>query len=314
LKNKIMHVLAGITLAGATLTASAYDEPNVNFGATSFLDGAPPAGPGWYFMEYLQQYSASKFKDGNGNALALPKQDVNVSSSLSQLIYLSNYQIGNAKLGAQIIVPAVLAASTDDGLNHAALSSRRGIGDVIAGAVLQFDPIMGADGPRYVQRLEAAVIAPTGAYDPAKSVNPGSNFWSFNPYWAATAWMSPKWTVSWRAHYLWNGKNTNPSTAFGPGVSSTQAGQAFHINLASEYAVTPKLRLGINSYWFDQFTDTKINGQDAPGRRERVLGIGPGAVYSFSKEDHVFLNTYFETGVRNRPEGTRIVLRFAHQL
>jgi hypothetical protein len=314
MKTCIKRLTIGAALAATALSASAYDQPNINLGATSFLDGGPPAGPGWYFMEYLQQYSASKFKDGNGNALPLPKQNVDVTSSLNQLLYLSPYRIGNASLGGHVILPMVLSASVDDGLNHAALSSQSGMGDLMLATFLQFDPVMGADGPRFIQRIEASLIAPTGDYDPAKSVNPGSNFWSFNPYWAATAWLSPKWTASWRVHYLWNAKNNKPSTTFGPGATSSQAGQAFHINFASEYAVTPHLRVGINGYWLDQTTDTRVNGQEVSGRRERVLGIGPGAVYSFSKEDHIFLNTYFETDVRNRPEGTRIVLRYVHHL
>ena len=43
-----------------------------------------------------------------------------------------------------------------------------------------------------------------------------------------------------------------------------------------------------------------------------MLGFGPGALWSFSPEDHLFLNVYFETAAENRPEGERVSVRFVH--
>ncbi|HDV0594402.1 TPA: transporter, partial [Acinetobacter baumannii] len=48
------------------------------------------------------------------------------------------------------------------------------------------------------------------------------------------------------------------------------------------------------------------------GRREQVWAIGPGAMYSFSKNDHLVANAYFEQDTENRPEGTRLQVRYVH--
>jgi len=173
--------------------------------------------------------------------------------------------------------------------------------------MFQFDTVMGPNGPVFAQRFELDLILPTGRYDPNTGVNPGSNTWSFNPHWAATYWFTPKWSASTRVHYVYNSRNNDA-----PGGGSIQAGQAVHANFTTEYAVTPQLFVGLNGYWLNQFADTKMNGAAQPGRRDRVWAIGPGLVYSLSKDDALFANAYFERGARNVGEGSRFVLRYAH--
>ncbi|WP_373321202.1 transporter [Paraburkholderia flagellata] len=36
----------------------------------------------------------------------------------------------------------------------------------------------------FVPRFEFYVFAPAGAYDPNRTANPRSGFWSLNPYWS----------------------------------------------------------------------------------------------------------------------------------
>jgi hypothetical protein len=294
------------------VSSPAYDLPSVNLGFTSFMDGAPPSGPGFYITQYLQYYTSDEFKDSNGDDILPPfaNEDLEAWISLTQFIYQSNTEVMlGAKWGIDVIVPYVgLDLTYGTYMPGFPQDNGSGIGDILVGPYLQWDPVMGPNGPKFMHRLEFQCLLPTGDYDPNKALNQGSNFFSFNPYWAATYFVNPKWTISTRIHYLWNGDNDEPHAA---GVSESNAGQAFHLNFASAYEVLPgRLRVGINGYYLKQLTDTEYDGVDQPDSKEKVFAIGPGLLYSFNKDMHFFLNVFFENNAEMRPEGTRINLRY----
>lgn len=299
-----------ITALVAVLMATgavAYDQPAVNLGFTSFVDGIPPSGPGWYFAQYVQYYASDKLPD-----LPFPGDpDLEAWISLSQLIYQCPKVLPTgANLGLDLILPA---AAFDLGADGTPLTAQDGLGDLLVGPYLQWAPIMGENGPVFVHRFELQVILPTGEYDEQYSINPGNNVVSLDPYWSATWFITPKWTLSGRFHYLWNAENSDPNVPPDSGIQDTQAGSAFHANFATSYEVIEKqLRLGINGYSFNQVTDSQANGEDTDAEKEQVIGLGPGLLWSFSPETHLFFNMYFEMEAKARPEGERYSVRFVH--
>jgi hypothetical protein len=308
MKNLRIALSAMVALALFSGSAFALGQPNVNLGFTSFLDGAPPAGPGLYLSEYLQYYTADQINDESGDKID-SFEGVDVWVLMNQLIYQSDQPIlfgGKWGLNAMLPIVSIDADVLPD--------NGSGLGDLLIGPYLQWDPIMGANGPLMVNRIELQTIFPTGKYDSDDLLNPGSNHFSFNPYWSATVFLGPKATVSWRLHYLWNGKNDDFS--FGgamPKDVDLEPGDAVHANFAAAYEVLPKqLRLGFNGYWYDQISDTKVDGDKDKSLEEKVFAIGPGAVWHFSQDTHLFLNAYFETDVESRPEGERYNMRFVH--
>ena len=303
-----------LALVLGTAPVQAYNLPAVNLGFTSFMDGGPPAGPGFYFTQYLQRYTSEEFTDKNGNRL-LPSaagEDLEAWISLTQFIYQSDRAILlGGKWGLDVIVPFVSLDLEYDTSGPFPQDNGSGFGDLLVGPYLQWDPIMGPNGPRFMHRIEFQFIFPTGEYDENRELNPGSNFFSFNPYWAATLFITPKWTLSTRIHYLWNDENDDPNRQFA-GARDSQAGQAFHLNFASAYQILPMLRVGINGYYLEQIDDLEVDGVEIKGTREQVLGIGPGLLWHISKDAHLFFNTYFESNTENRPEGERFNLRFVY--
>jgi anthranilate 1,2-dioxygenase (deaminating, decarboxylating) large subunit len=310
--NRLLSGLLGFFGILVSSAVVAYDQPFVNLGFTSFLDGGPPAGPGFYFQNYFAYYTTHRFNDNKGNRLPFPQTDLHATADILQLIYLSKVKILGASLGVSAVEPVVLNARVNDGLPKATLKSTTGFGDLTIGPALQFDPVMrkNGKGPFYVQRLELDIIAPIGHYDSNFAIMPSSNFWSINPYWANTLWITEKWAISSRTHYLWNAKNKSPNVAFGPKVRSTQAGQAIFTNIATDYAITEKFHLGVNSYVFYQISKTRVDNIAVPGREEKVWAIGPGLLYGLTKNQFLFFNLYFEKGARNHTQGTSGVLRY----
>ncbi len=311
MKHRIVNaILTILLLAVIPLPAAAYDLPAVNLGLTSFLDGGPPAGPGFYFTQYFQYYSSDQLNDGDGNSIPFPDPDLDVWVSLSQGIYQSDQELFlGGKWGLDVIVPVVGLDMSYSVSGPFPQDNGTGLGDVLIGPFIQWDPVMSNGRPLFMHRIELQMIFPTGKYDENKSLNPGSNFFSFNPYWSGTLFMTPAWTATTRIHYLWNAEN---SDAFGSADEST-AGQAVHLNFATAYTLIPNtLRLGINGYYLKQITDSEVDGQDVDNGKEEVFAVGPGALWSFSQDNHLFFNAYFETVAENRPEGQRYVLRFVH--
>jgi hypothetical protein len=266
--------------------------PNgLNLGGTSFLDGGPPAGPGFYFTEYMQYYHADTLRLRDAPD---PDIDLNVWASLSQFIYQSDQKI---LLGGKWGMDFILPFSVYDMKGG---TTQGGLGDIYVGPYLQWDPIMGKNGPIFMHRFEAQMILPSGDFDRGL----GNNVVIVDPYWSGTFFFTPKWTASTRVHFLWADENSK---------NQAQAGEAIHLNFATDYEVVEKhLRLGVNGYYYGQFNNDRVNGYSVDGTRSRSLGIGPGLLWSINQDNHLFFNAYFETAVENATEGMRFWLRWVH--
>jgi len=308
-------LVTGLVLALTALPAQAQlmPGPAVNTGFTSFLDGGPPAGPGFYYQQYLQYYNANTFTNADGSTMQFPgSHDLTVWVSLNQFIYQSDQPIFlGGKWGLDVIVP--VGSIDAEFAPLPMMGNGSGLGDLLVGPFIQWDPVMGENGPIFMHRIELQNIFPTGEYTNDDVFNLGSNFYSFNPYWAATLFITPEWTASTRIHYLWNDENDDPGDTFFAKNDDTQVGDAIHINFASAYEVIKKkLRVGVNGYYYKQLSNSEVDGAEIDDSKAEVLGIGPGAVLHLSQDDHIFVNLYFETEGENSPEGMKLIVRWTH--
>jgi hypothetical protein len=294
-----------VAVLSSTHVAVGANQPAVNLGFTSFLDGVSFTPSGFVYQVYTDEYGIDRIKVGENQSISIPDKGrvtANVVTQSHQFIYKSPLDILGFHPGVEVILPFLLEANMNpSGVPSTArrpYGSQTGFGDLVIGPFLQ-SGVMTLNGrPFFSSQLEFTLVSPTGAYDKTKIINPGHNTWDLNPFWAATLFWTPKLTSSIRAHYLWSSRN--PATGY-------KSGQAFHANFASAYEILKNFRIGVNGYIFQQFSDDNLNGRTLHGSESRVLGIGPGLMYAYGAGTKsnlaIFLNTYFEPAAANFSEG-----------
>ncbi len=318
---KALALVAALSMGTAWAIPPSVTEPaGINLGGTSFFDGFTGKPGTFAYLGYLRLSHANKILDNSGNeSPEFTRPRINAQVYISQFAYTFTHPtLGTAHLGVTVLIPVVHFNTSFGSTSPVKLkNSGGGLGDLTWGLYLQLAPVMRDHRPVFSQRVEFDLITPVGTYDPQADINPSSGFTSVNPYWAATWLPTPKWSVSWRLHWLYNFTNHAPNSsvpralltdpATGGPVYDTQAGQASWVNFTTAYEVAPKWHVGINGYYFRQLTDNQVNGHTLNGNKEQVLGIGPGAFWAYSHKNLFMFNLYTETAVKNRPKNQYIV-------
>ena len=309
-------MLLAATQPGHAALPNVTEPAGINLGNTSYMDGFTPKPGQAAYLAYARYTRATAIKDDRGDDIAaFNDPHVSVFAYVSQFAYtFEKPHFWNAHLGITGLIPITMFDTHFDQPGASLEDSGTGFGDLTIGPYLQFDPLTNADGrPVLSTRLEFDVLAPLGRYDEDKDLNAGANFWSLNPNWAGTLMPTPKLSMSWRLHYLYNFENHDPAGSEplsyeGAPVHSTRAGQAAWLNFTVAYEVAPKLRMGLNGYYFKQFSDDEVNDDTFEGSKEQVLGIGPGLFWDAPDGNLLMTNLYTETAVENRAKNPVVVV------
>ena len=282
-----------------------YELPAVNLGYTSFLDGGPiESAPGWYWQQYFQYYNTPDYFNTSEQYWPCSNRiKYNEFLTLFQLYYEFGKSIPflNARPGFLFQVPVTFHAKFSKNTCEIRAGGS-GWSDITLGLYFQWQPVMYNGRPLIINRVEFDITFPTGYYKKNAFLSPSDNLIVINPYWAASLFITEKLVADWRIHYLWCSQRSS---------DRIQPGQAFHANHSVGYYVTPRLFAGINGYWLWQFTNDRWYAKEILHSRERVIALGPGALYALVKNYDViiFANLYFEAYTRNRPQGTRAFVR-----
>ncbi len=300
---KMFPTAAGLAAILFASSALAFNQPPMNLGLTDILDGALP-GPGTYFTEYIQAFQSDEFKDKDGNDIPGAPRVASVLA-MNQFVHVYPHKLVGGHIGADVLLPVVaISASGTFGPGGPAVTSNPAwLGDLTVGPFLQwFDTKL--LGRPFLQRVELDLSLPTGLYDKDFIVNPGSNLWVIEPYYAFTWFLTPQLSTSWRLHYTYSTENDD---------TKVRPGQAFHFNYSFEYEFVKNVRGAVAGYYLAQLTEDETDGVKGNGTKEQVFAWGPAVHYIFSPNFSMGLKTAFESGVENRPQGNRTTLRMTYK-
>lgn len=260
-------------------------------GADDFMMGALPP-PGTYFINYLSYYTASDFKDNNGNNL-IPDFKLDVVADVFRFIHVTKYKIFGANWGMHTMIPLVYPDVTAGGQSD----DRFGLGDIVVDPLIlawhskNFHVVTGVD-----------IIVPVGTYDKDRQVNIGRNYWTFEPIIGITYLSDSGIELSGKFMYDFNTKNDD---------TEYKSGQEFHFDYTVGYHINNQWTAGIAGYYYHQMTEDEINGAKIDDFEGSVFAAGPVVQYAY-KNMNVTLKWLPEFEARNRPEGDTFWLKFTY--
>ena len=278
--------LSPVALTGTALATEGGGGAYPN-GAEDFMAGALPP-PGTYVKNYLTYYTASKFKDNNGNDL-IPDFKLNVVADVLRVIHVTNYKI----LGANWAVHALIPLAYQDVKLAGQSEDRSGLGDII------IDPfVLGWHTKNFHVAAGIDIFIPIGAYNQDRLANLGRNYWTFEPVLGVTYLSDYGFELS--AKFMYDINTENDDTKY-------KSGQEFHFDYTIGYHVNKQWAVGIGGYYYYQTTDDEINGvkKGPDGFVGRVISIGPEVQYGY-KNMSFTLKWQPEFEARNKPEGDKL--------
>lgn len=248
-------------------------------------------------------YHANQLRDDQGRHAPLGA-DLTVTSVGVALIKMTRTTFWGAGYGFGAVLPRLdmkldLSIPTPAGpLRQSGRQQGQGDIQLIPGA-LQWT------APGLFQYAALLVQAPTGSYDVARLINPGTNHWTISPTYAFTHIGAGGFEVS--SSMQVNFSTRNRANGYRSGAEWQQ-----------EFAVgrhVGDFTVGLGGYVYHQLGGDRVHGVGV-GNRAGVAALGPSLSFfrPGSGLPNIWLHAYKEFNGRNRSQGTQIAVRAAFVL
>ncbi len=137
------------------------------------------------------QFVIAAYGHQSGDVLldsSLPLRDVEVSLNVATIGYGRTFNLAGRQANVAVLVPYIWGNASGTLFEDNVSVRRSGGGDlrlrfstlIVGGEAMQ-PKEFATRKPRMIVGASLSIIAPTGQYDPARLVNPGSNRWAFKP-------------------------------------------------------------------------------------------------------------------------------------
>jgi hypothetical protein len=276
----IVLALAALPLAASATEGGGGHYPN---GAEGFYAGAVPP-PGNYFINYLVNYHADRLNDGNGDNM-IPGFKLDVWAETLRFLQITKHELWGGNWGWHVFVP-ILHVDVD--IPNVPESKKGMLGDLIVSPF-----VVAWHHSKNLHSVAAVdVYMPTGAYDKNRLANPGRNYWTVEPVYAATYITDDGWEASGKFMYDFNGRNND---------TDYRSGQEFHVDytFAKHFG---SWAVGVGGYYYHQTTDDSGGGAPPDGFKGKAFAVGPQVMFDVGKVKAI-LKYQWETDTENRPQG-----------
>jgi hypothetical protein len=274
--------------------------PITPFGVLDFGAGIlPPPTPNLAVGLRVANYRATRLRDDAGNPSPVGAS-LRVTSVGLALLKMTTQPLWGGTYGFGAVLPVLdmdldLSVPTPGGpLPLSGKAGAQGDAQVIPLMVQWSSPGWFATGSLTVQ-------LPTGSYDKARLVNPGSNHWTLIPAMSFTHITSTGLELSSNIQLNLNGRNK---------ATDYRSGTEYQHEFAIGQHVGP-YTVGIGGYLYRQISDDHGPGVAAGGNRSRVTALGPAITYfnPGAGLPPLGLHIYREFDARNRTAGTQVAVR-----
>jgi hypothetical protein len=264
----VMVMMSVLLMNMNALAGGGQQYPN---GAEDIYCAACPP-PGWWAVSYTFYKDVDKLTDASPVGGDIDLDDAYVFAEVVRVIYSSE----NTFLGGRHLAHAFFQY-VDVDLDLGApgiIDNDNGFGNII------FNPciLTWVNGPiHYTAGMD--IYIPVGEHEDDQLVNPGKDFWTFEPIFAVTGIFDK---LSFSAKFMYDFSTETDEQVVAPGVvGNLQPGQEFHFDYAADYAINGGLRAGVNGYYYKQMCDDEIDGVDSTADKSEAFAIGPVAKYDF---------------------------------
>lgn len=285
---------AAFMLALGATTANAIEGgvDTYGLGAEGTLAGGLPP-PGLYGIVYQNHYQASRFADDDGHS-AIPGFRLHADSVTPRLIWMTHTTLFGGELGYYALMPLIHLRVSVPGVSE----TRTGNGDMLVA------PLLAYHSGLYHWGYAFELVLPVGDYSRNHLANLGRNYVTVRPI-AGWSYHDPVgWDISTKMSISVNARN---------GDTGYRSGSYWAGDYTVGYRVFPRILVGLEGYFLEQFNDDKLHGVAVGngGNRTQVLGVGGGLQYQAPTGWSVEGKVVRDTNVRNRSDGTSVWLRAA---
>lgn len=295
--------LANAVFASQVLLASSAAIAAEN-GSTLWPEGAltvvtailPPPGA-TEFYQYNLYYSASSFKNGQGQTVS-PNIGIDAFGNANRIVHTWSVTYGEFNFSTDV---TMISDGTTVKLGSALQDANVGIEQfyvIPVEVTYQWGNVHFLAG--------TGVSIPVSSYDPTRLANASHNYYGINQTVAVTWFPSPKWELSAQAEFTFNFRN--PATQY---LSGDNFDTDFGIGY-KPFDSLPGLQLGLNGFVAEQLTrDQTATRYVAGGNYFRKFALGPQITYYLTPAAAIVLKWQRELEVTNGPKGDRVWLEFA---